>query len=487
MPDLPDLKSQLLDKLHGVCELEHQFMCQYLYAAYTMKKRYVADQHFDNIDAAGLETVRRWLSTVYLVARQEMEHLALAQNLSTAIGGSPNFGRDNIEDINGGLMKMFRLGAAPSENAANIDCDALKPIDQPFIFKPFDLETARRWTCMESPNCEALKKEQPDKFANWCFEPKDQDAALLAGQTPEEVAPGDIQEAYDEIEAMFRCLPADAYVSNATSQPDIIQQYDIYVFPVTDLNSAVQAIDLITKQGEGNKASTTYESHYRRFYDIQAEYRAILDQYPDFKPYWNVRTVHDSALIENDFSRDVFDLYNVGYSILLSMLTGLYGTFNQQPGSYPHFAPALGQESFAPYMTMIIRSLAEVLVQLKFANQTDAVGDDIERVGPNFHLSRQFNESLRHPFDDNGNLLPVFGDIERILANTESFNERLRKLSVRLAELIASGASPLADPALENWARERLEYIQSNADRISVNLRRIYQQGIYKALDGNGY
>ena len=87
----PRDKATLAAYLTEAAMLEHQFMCQYLYAAFSLKKQPDA-----TCSPAQLEVVRRWASHVYMIARQEMEHLSIANSLLTAIGSPPWFGHDNF-------------------------------------------------------------------------------------------------------------------------------------------------------------------------------------------------------------------------------------------------------------------------------------------------------------------------------------------------------------------------------------------------------
>src|SRR5499426_3561404 len=72
-------------------ELEHGIMCQYLYAAFSLKQS--ADE---GLTSAQLEAVDRWRRVVSHVATQEMLHLALVQNLLASIGGAPHLSRPNL-------------------------------------------------------------------------------------------------------------------------------------------------------------------------------------------------------------------------------------------------------------------------------------------------------------------------------------------------------------------------------------------------------
>ena len=87
----PRDKATLAAYITEAAMLEHQFMCQYLYAAFSLKK--YPDK---TCSPAQLEAVRRWASLIYTIARQEMEHLSIANSLLTAIGSPPWFGHTNF-------------------------------------------------------------------------------------------------------------------------------------------------------------------------------------------------------------------------------------------------------------------------------------------------------------------------------------------------------------------------------------------------------
>ena len=72
-------------------ELEHGIMCQYLYAAFSLKQS--ADE---GLTAAEAEAVQRWRKHIFHIGAQEMLHLALVQNLLTATGAAPHLSRPNF-------------------------------------------------------------------------------------------------------------------------------------------------------------------------------------------------------------------------------------------------------------------------------------------------------------------------------------------------------------------------------------------------------
>src|SRR3954469_22940743 len=128
-PDV--LRDLLVYLLREAAEIEHQLMIQYLYAAFSMKKR-----PDETCTPAQFEAVRRWQSTVYMVARQEMEHLALVNGMLTAIGAEPFFDRQNIP-----LQFHYYLGRNLKEGKALPE----QPCDIPFLFERFNLEVIKRF------------------------------------------------------------------------------------------------------------------------------------------------------------------------------------------------------------------------------------------------------------------------------------------------------------------------------------------------------
>src|SRR5215467_7678483 len=84
-------RQELIQVLGIASELEHNLMCQYLFAVYSLK-RYPGE----GITEAELNQARGWGSLITMVARQEMEHLGLVMNLRSAIGAPPTFSRPNF-------------------------------------------------------------------------------------------------------------------------------------------------------------------------------------------------------------------------------------------------------------------------------------------------------------------------------------------------------------------------------------------------------
>src|SRR5919112_6222302 len=90
-PFVIEHREALIYMLCQAAELEHGIMCQYLFAAFSLK------QHADEgLTAEELEAVTRWRRTIAHVATEEMLHLALVQNVLSAIGAAPHLTRPNL-------------------------------------------------------------------------------------------------------------------------------------------------------------------------------------------------------------------------------------------------------------------------------------------------------------------------------------------------------------------------------------------------------
>jgi hypothetical protein len=84
-------RQPLIYMLCAAAELEHALMCEYLFAAFSLKRS--VDE---GLTEEQLAVIERWRSEILLVAKQEMLHLAINSNLITALGASPHLSRPNL-------------------------------------------------------------------------------------------------------------------------------------------------------------------------------------------------------------------------------------------------------------------------------------------------------------------------------------------------------------------------------------------------------
>lgn len=84
-------REALIYTLGKAAELEHLIMLQYLFAAFSLKQNVG-----EGLTTELVGTVGRWRKTLLDIAGQEMLHLALVQNLLTAVGAAPRLARPNF-------------------------------------------------------------------------------------------------------------------------------------------------------------------------------------------------------------------------------------------------------------------------------------------------------------------------------------------------------------------------------------------------------
>ena len=72
-------------------ELEHSVMCEYLYAAFSLRSTPGPGLRDDQF-----EVVEGWRRVLFEIAAQEMMHWAVVQNLLTAVGSAPFVSRPHM-------------------------------------------------------------------------------------------------------------------------------------------------------------------------------------------------------------------------------------------------------------------------------------------------------------------------------------------------------------------------------------------------------
>ncbi len=464
---IPDDKVYLSRLLWEAAVLEQQFMCQYLYAAFSLKRAPDA-----TCNAAQFEHVRRWASTLYMIARQEMEHLSIVNSLLTATGLDPCLLRFGFP-----TQSAWFTGTARSRGLRANDP---VPCDLPFVLSRFDLRTVCRFACMESP----LLVDVPPRDAPWvlanCFVDASGHCPCAPGDGAEEVPrfhltargglgappgtiePGTVQELYEAIGNELQRLTAqfgEAWVfsGHLSGQSELPSEFDIYLFPICNLSSALAGVRLVKEQGEGIEASAGFTPHFLQFVDMARDYQAVLAADPAFVPSVPLPLNPRVGGYSDPAARMATMLFDQGYYLLLQMLTGYYAHYDKKAfGDYPHLAAALEQTTFAPVMTMFVRSLAQVMATLP-------TGDGATFAGPTFFLAVSQLRTLENPN------LSIYTDINHYISGISS---------------LATGVNELRSHVGPD-AATKLEFIYQTMSRTAGNLGYIYKSGIYPKFDPN--
>jgi hypothetical protein len=460
---IPEDKIYLSRLLWEAAVLEQQFMCQYLYAAFSIKR-----SPDNTCSAAQFEHVRRWASTLYMIARQEMEHLSIVNSILTATGLDPCL-----------LRFGFPTQSAWFTGAARRAPNDPVPCDLPFVLSRLDYTTVCRFACMESP----LLQDVPAREAPWvranCFVdasghcpcappdgvehvPRFHLTGDRVGAPPGTVEPGTVQELYDAIGNELQRLTAKygeqwVFSGHLSGQSELPSEFDIYLFPICNLSSALAGVRLVKEQGEGITAAAGFTPHFMHFIDMARDYQVLLAADPTFSPSVPLPLNPRVGSYTNPVARGAAMLFDQGYYLLLQMLTGYYAHYDKKTfGSFPHLAAALEQTAFAPVMTMFVRSLAQVMA-------TVPTGDGQTFAGPTFFLAVSQLRTLENPN------LAMYTDI----------NHYIQGISA-----LASGVNEMR-ALVGPESAAKLEFIYQTMYRASGNLAYIYTNGIYPKFDPN--
>jgi hypothetical protein len=286
--------------LAEAAQLEHMIMCQYLYAEFSLK-----DGTGEGLTGEQAEAVDRWRKTLRGIAVEEMLHLALVANLMAAIGAAPYVGRPNFPQ---------RSGYFP----AGVQLDLL----------PFGEQALRHFLYLERP--EGMELQDAEGFMPAAPVRAPVDAGELLPRGQEFATVGHL---YRGIAAGLRGLVERlgepvVFVGSPRAQatPDLLRWPQLIA--VTDLASALAAVEEIIEQGEGARGEWR-TAHYGRFLGIWDEYHALRERDPSFEPARPVlaaftRQPYDIAaaqtVITDPATRHVAELAGLGYEMVLQLL-----------------------------------------------------------------------------------------------------------------------------------------------------------------------
>src|SRR5881275_924541 len=294
-------REELIFILSEAAALEHMIMCEYLFAAFSLKR-----DVSEGVTAAQLGAITRWERVVSFVATQEMLHLALVSNLLTAIGSNPFFRHPNFPQ----QAKYY-------------------PPEVQLALLPFGEHALQHFLHVERP--EGMDLEDSPEFAVLAI-PKPSltlDDDQIVPQAQDFATQGHL---YRGIEQGFRHLVEKYGEERVFIGPPRAQATEEYfgwpeLIAVTDLASACQAIETIIEEGEGARGDWR-QAHFGRFLQIMQEYRNWQQQDPGFEPARPVVAAYvrppsdtnEVPLISDPATAGVSELFNASYEVLLQML-----------------------------------------------------------------------------------------------------------------------------------------------------------------------
>ncbi|MBI3747134.1 MAG: ferritin-like protein [Chloroflexi bacterium] len=360
-------REALVYTLSKAAALEHLVMCQYLYAAFSMK-----DREDDGLPPEQLAAVKRWRKDIIGIAEQEMLHLALVQNVLTAVGAAPYLGRPN-----------FPL--PPHAYPAGIQMALL----------PFGETSLRHFAYLERP--EDHEMADVDMFAAL------EKAAPLPAVHEDDIGPqmqdfATIGHMYRAIEAGLGKLVEKLGEPTLFLGPPAAQATEQHfrweeLVAVTDLASAQRALDTIVEQGEGARGDW-HDAHFGRLIRILDEYLAIKTADPTFEPARPVVTAFvrrpedgaDVPIITDPFTSRCMDLLNAVYEVLLQILARYFAHTDETDDQLAVLADvAVG------LMYVAIKPLGSLVTRLPIGTEFAGL-----TAGPSFELFYAVDYLLPH-------------------------------------------------------------------------------------------
>jgi CDGSH-type Zn-finger protein/uncharacterized Fe-S cluster protein YjdI len=293
----------LLHALYEAAELEHNLMCTYLYAAFSLKSE------GEGLTEIQTEAVVRWRREIISVAVEEMSHLVAVWNITSALGGTPRFGRMNFP-LDAGLL----------------------PAGVVVKLAPFDEATMQHFVFLERP-------AGSDEVEGEGFRPE---IIFTRGSLTPRLVPMPVD--YDTVGTFYATLgdglrrfseshgEAAAFCGDRGLQLSAEEANIAGARPVICLKTALAAFDAIVIQGEGASAHSDH-SHYQRFVAIREEYATLKQADPGFTPAHPAATnpvlrrpprPEGKVWIEDADAAATVDVANACYALSLRMLAYAY-------------------------------------------------------------------------------------------------------------------------------------------------------------------
>jgi hypothetical protein len=297
-------REQLWSLLVEAAQIEHMIMCTYLYACFSLKT--APDE---GLTAEQADAVARWQETVTGIAIEEMLHLALVMNVMTAIGAAPSLTRPNFPRHSEFL-----------------------PPGVEFALLPFGADSLTHFLYLERP--EGMERVDAAEFIPAAPPPEPVSQAELMPRLQGFLTVGHL---YRGIEQGLSYLVGELgepvlFVGEPRAQATPERFRWPQLIAVTDLASARAALDEIIEQGEGARGDWR-PAHYGRFFGVWNEYQKLREQDPSFEPARPVIPAFTQQPYDIDepqpqptepLTREVAELFNLGYEVLLQVLTRFF-------------------------------------------------------------------------------------------------------------------------------------------------------------------
>ncbi|MBX7111023.1 MAG: ferritin-like protein [Dehalococcoidia bacterium] len=297
-------RDELVFMLNQATELEHSLSCSYLFTAFSLKKSVE-----EGLPADAVESVLGWKRSIIQVAVEEMFHLAVVNNLLTALGAAPNFDRPNFPH----------------------DCAWYLP-DYQIELRPFSEEVLRHFIAVEQPDGSNLPAyTSPERLQRI-----EGDMDNKIGADPRQFdSQGDVYSvAENSLRALVERLGEENVFVGPPPRPAFRRFFESSGWePIVDIGTTARNLAHVVEQGEGDSSGNP-DSHYARFNRILEEYLAFRETHPGFEPAYPMlenpftRTPPEANgpvnLIDHEPAIRLSDLFNEAYVSMLHLLARFF-------------------------------------------------------------------------------------------------------------------------------------------------------------------
>jgi CDGSH-type Zn-finger protein/uncharacterized Fe-S cluster protein YjdI len=300
----PVSRETLIYQLYEAAELEHNLMCTYLYAAFSLRSGIE-----EGLSATEADATARWRREIMQVAIEEMGHLTAVWNITAALGGSPRFGRLNFPLDPGNLPASVVVRLAP-----------------------FSEEVLQHFIYLERPSCTA--EADGAGFQT--------DLQYTRGDVRPRITPMPVD--YATVGGFYETLANNlaAFVARVGEKEAFCGDRNLQISrqeidfqgcdPVVCSLTALQAFNAIVTQGEG-ALQENKDSHFQRFIAIREEFKQLRAINPNFQPAFPAavnpvlrRPVRPSGRVwlENEETAATVDIANSAYMLMLRLISHSY-------------------------------------------------------------------------------------------------------------------------------------------------------------------
>jgi len=380
--------------------LEHMIMCEYLFAAFSLKR-----SEAEGLSAPELEKVQTWRGVIETVAIQEMTHLALVNNMLVAIGSSPYFQHSNFPQPSRYFSPNVRL--------------ALVPFGEQALRHFLYLERPEGMSIEGVPGFEVLGDLNPSELRGGIV-PKQQYFSTVGNlYRGIQKGFGELVKKYGE-EGVFIGAAHTQATEERFGLPSLIE--------VKDLESANRAVEGIVEMGEGARGDWT-NAHFGMFLGIFKDFMGTKKSNPSFRPTRPVVAAYTRppigtegvTIISDPFTSSISDLFNASYGLAVQALSRFYVHESDRPAELQALA-----DTAVGIMSRVIEPIGVLLTTLPVGRSLPGV-----TTGPSFELqNREY-------------VLPHRREAVMVL------EERLAELAAYTSSLAKAAPSPSASKQLK--------------------------------------